>query len=214
MTSSLSVQAQGVTTMQPKLATDSDLDPETGSEIARELRTLHERSTHYWQSFSTADFLAPLGDRGEAWSPADNVRHLTKSIRPLAQALRLPWPLLRLIYGRPAAPSRSYSEMREVYRGALADGVQAGGFAPVPAPPPADPEAYRAQLMAYREQVARALDRAIARWSEPALDRCRLPHPALGKITVREMLFFTLYHNRHHVEVVARRSGVPFSDPG
>ena len=109
--------------MQPELLTDPDLDPKSGFEIARELRALHERSTRYWQSFATADFLAPLGDRGEAWSPADNVRHLTKSIRPLAQALRLPWPLLRLLYGRPAAPSRSYSEMRDVYRGALANAI-------------------------------------------------------------------------------------------
>jgi len=178
--------------MQPEPVTDPDLDPKTGSEIARELRALHERSTHYWQSFSTAEFLAPLGDRGEAWSPADNVRHLTKSIRPLAKALRLPWPILRLRYGRPAAPSRSYSEMRDVYRGALADGLQAGRFAPAFAPPPANPDAYRAQLMARREQVASALDLAIARWSEPALDRCRLPHPALGRITVREMLFHPL----------------------
>jgi hypothetical protein len=32
-----------------------------------------------------------------------------------------------------------------------------------------------------------------------------LPHPLLGKLTVREMLFFTLYHQRHHVAVVERR---------
>jgi uncharacterized damage-inducible protein DinB len=37
------------------------------------------------------------------------------------------------------------------------------------------------------------------------LDRLRLPHPALGKLTVREMLFFTIYHNIHHVENVVRR---------
>ena len=50
---------------------------------------------------------------------------------------------------------------------------------------------------------------AITRWGERALDRFRLPHPALGQLTVREMLFFTLYHNLHHVLNVAARKGWP-----
>jgi hypothetical protein len=36
-------------------------------------------------------------------------------------------------------------------------------------------------------------------WSEDDLDNHRLPHPLLGKLTVREMLFFTLYHIQHHM---------------
>jgi hypothetical protein len=35
-------------------------------------------------------------------------------------------------------------------------------------------------------------------WSENSLDRFKLPHPLLGKLTVREMLFFTIFHNEHH----------------
>ncbi|MEO8501391.1 MAG: hypothetical protein ABI565_10790 [Vicinamibacteria bacterium] len=31
-----------------------------------------------------------------------------------------------------------------------------------------------------------------------ALDSTRLPHPILGRLSVREMAFFTLYHLRHH----------------
>jgi hypothetical protein len=37
-----------------------------------------------------------------------------------------------------------------------------------------------------------------------------MPHPLLGKLTVREMLLFTLYHNLHHVQNVARRKGLVF----
>jgi hypothetical protein len=41
---------------------------------------------------------------------------------------------------------------------------------------------------------------------ERARPRCyRLPHPLLGKLTVREMLFFTVYHNAHHLDQVASR---------
>jgi hypothetical protein len=52
-----------------------------------------------------------------------------------------------------------------------------------------------------------ALARALEHWTEMDLDRCRLPHPLLGKITVREMLFFTLYHYEHHWAIVAERLG-------
>jgi hypothetical protein len=47
--------------------------------------------------------------------------------------------------------------------------------------------------------------KALDRWSEAALDSVQMPHPLLGRLTAREMIFFTLYHNQHHVEVVRRR---------
>jgi hypothetical protein len=183
------------------------IDPRTKPEIVHELRALHERSTPYWNAFSTADFLAPLGD---AWSPADNVRHLVKSIRPLARGLRIPRPLVLLTFGPSLRKSRGYAEIREIYQGVLARGADAGRFAPSPEGPPADPEAWRATLMDRWAETAKSLEDALTPWSEAALNRCRMPHPLLGKLTVREMLFFTLYHNLHHVLNVARRTGIIF----
>ena len=43
------------------------------------------------------------------------------------------------------------------------------------------------------------------RWSEKKLDRYQAPHPALGKLTIREMLYFTIFHNVHHARLVAER---------
>jgi hypothetical protein len=45
----------------------------------------------------------------------------------------------------------------------------------------------------------------MERWSEAELDAYRLPHPLLGRLSVREMMFFTLLHNRHHQAVAERR---------
>lgn len=183
------------------------INPYAKPEILQELRALHDRSTLFWDSFSTADFLTPLGD---AWSPADNVRHLNKSIRPLARGLKVPRLIVLLTFGPALRVSRGYVEMREVYRARLAKGADAGRFAPSPEGPPADPEAWRRQLMERRQENATALENAIAGWSEWSLDHCRMPHPLLGKLTVREMLLFTLYHNLHHVQNVARRKGIVF----
>ena len=59
--------------------------------------------------------------------------------------------------------------------------------------------------MSALDEASQNLTRSASGWGEWTLDRLRLPHPALGRLTVREMLFFTLYHNLHHVENVARR---------
>jgi len=181
------------------------IDPRTKPEIAHELRALHERSTPFWDAFPTADFLAPLG---EAWSPADNVRHLNKSIRAVTRGLRVPRPLILLTIGPALRKSRSYAEIREVYHGVLARGADAGRFAPSPQKPPGDPEAWRRELMSLWAAAANGLEGALTPWSERALDRCRMPHPLLGKLTVREMLLFTLYHNLHHVRNVERRAAL------
>ena len=178
-----------------------DLSPRTRGEISSALLELHRESLRYWNGLPAETFFRPLGT---AWSPADNVRHLSKSIRPVAKALALPRIAL-LPFGWSLRRGRSYEEMRETYRAALAAGGKAGRFTPSPRPLPEDLDGGRASVMREHEEAADALRRALERWSESALDRWRLPHPLLGKLTVREMLLFTLYHNRHHLEGVRRK---------
>jgi hypothetical protein len=179
-------------------------EPFRGAEIARELRALQARNRDFWDSFSTAEFFRPLGD---AWSPADNVRHLLKSNRPVLRALTTPKLLLLARFGAGMRPSRSYPEVRERYLARLSEGVTAGRFTPKPLAGSEQTEEQRKALMADLDQVTDQLANAISGWGDTALDRLRLPHPALGRLTVREMLFFTLYHNLHHVLNVKRRIG-------
>lgn len=174
----------------------------TGPSISASLVALHDESVRYWSSLGTATFLARIGD---AWSPAENVRHLTKSMRAMTRGMRLPRLLLLLAFRRSARGSRSYEEVREAYRARLALGASAGRFGPGGRDEGLDPEAERATIMAYHAQAVTGLCAAVRRWPERALDSRRLPHPLLGPLTVREMLLFTLYHNRHHLEGVQRR---------
>jgi len=38
----------------------------------------------------------------------------------------------------------------------------------------------------------------VRKYNEQQLDSYILPHPLIGKLTLREMLYFTLYHAEHH----------------
>lgn len=185
-------------------------EPFTKPEILHDLGVVHNWSAEFWQSFDRAEFFAPLG---EAWSPADNVRHLIKSNRPVAQALKIPKLFLLLRFGFTRRPSRSYSALKATYYEALGSGLKAGSFAASPIPGDQQTDERREQELAKLSQTFSALSAAVQGWSEGALDRLRLPHPGLGLLTVREMLLFTLYHNTHHVLGVDQRrshqSGAP-----
>jgi hypothetical protein len=171
------------------------------TEILNALRREEEKAVAYWNRFHDVTFFARIG---EAWSPAENVRHLTKAIRPVAQALAIPRIVLGLRFGWPRRASVTFDELRTRYDNALAAGGTAGPFAPSPQSEP-DLKAWRARIMDDHRAVQEQLATAVSRWPDAKLDRYQLPHPLLGKLTVREMLFFTIYHQEHHRDVVERR---------
>ena len=148
-------------------------------------------------------FLAP---QGEHWPPADHLRHLTKSVRPVAQILAKPKIIPGLLFGRHRGESRSFEAIVELYRQTLAAGGQAGRFAARPREEgELTDEAWRERTLDHWRQASESLVQVLPRWNDRALDRYRLPHPLMGKFTVREMLYFTLYHNAHHARRVFER---------
>lgn len=178
-------------------------DPFTGEEIAGELRRLHAESVRYWSAYEIATFFRR--PKPDVWAPADQVRHLTKSIRAVTKGATMPRPVLFLLFGLAGQPSRRIEGLKAHYRQALGRGGKAGRFAPRALEPAEQSVAGRSRLMAQHAEAVESLASAVERWSERALDRYRLPHPLLGKLTVREMMLFTVLHNVHHVHVAERR---------
>ncbi|HTS87217.1 MAG TPA: DinB family protein [Gemmatimonadales bacterium] len=178
--------------------------PLSGPDHSRALGALLGAGTGYLARFDDTRFFAP---QGTAWSPAIHVRHLRKTTQPFTLALGLPrWPLA-LCFGRGSGVSRSYEAIRETYRATLAGGLQAGLFTPRPEATPVVPALRRQEIMAGWAAATVAVQHALTRWSEAALDRYRLPHPVLGSLTVQEMASFTVYHTSHHLRRIAERAG-------
>jgi hypothetical protein len=177
-------------------------EPQSREEIISAFDVLRDQGLDFWMDFAPATFAARIGN---AWSPADNIRHLLKSTLPVTKALKLPGLLLRTLFGTATNASSSYEELVTRYREALAAGGNAGKFAPRTIPVPDDIESWQRKLVGTCRDSVADLSHTVGRWSESDLDRYRLPHPLLGKLTLREMLFFTLYHYNHHKENVVRR---------
>lgn len=130
------------------------------------------------------------------WSPAQQAEHLVKSVRPVTLAFGLPRFLLPLIFGKANRPSRTYDELVSRYKAKLAAGGKASR--------PFVPGVATNLNSIYRrlDRTVNKLNKRINRFTEDDLDQLILPHPLLGKLTLREMLFFTAYHAKHHLESV------------
>lgn len=146
---------------------------------------------------------------GEAWTAAEHLQHLCIAVAGLARGFAAPRWLLRLRFRSARRPSRSYPILRDDYRERLERGARAtGAFVPVRQDMKGEEIAEaRARMLVKWKRVNVRLREAVERWSEAELDRIRLPHPILGLITAREMLFFAIYHAGHHV--AAARSRLP-----
>jgi hypothetical protein len=169
----------------------------TRDEITAALRSVDAEGAAYWGGFGDDVFFRRIG---EAWSPSESVRHLTKGIRAVRKALSMPRLVLRVLFGRPRRASVTYDELRTRYMGVLEAGGRAGRFAPSAAT-----QHDRSAILGYLAAANSALIAAVSTWRDADLDRHQLPHPLLGKITVREMLLFTIYHQHHHMAVTSRR---------
>ena len=150
-----------------------------------------------------------------AWTAAEQLAHLNTVVSAVAKGFAAPRLLLRIRYGRSRSSRRGHTALRDHYRGLLASGGRAAGPF-VPARHDLEPpqiEAHRQSLLARWGRVNGRLQKAFAPWDEKDLDTIRLPHPLLGKITAREMIYFTVYHSEHHVAATKRR--LPrFAEPG
>lgn len=176
--------------------------PYTRTDIEAAMGSLSRDALGYLQAIPAPEFVAPQGAK---WSPADHVRHLSKSGFAIALGLRAPRLLLRVAFGQPKRTSRRFLTLRDDYRGALAAGAQAGPFAPEPKPMPNGATTFQAEVLAQWETAHDAMGKAMAKWAEDSLDRYVLKHPAMGPLTVREMLMFAHYHESHHLNLLAGR---------
>ena len=172
--------------------------------LLESLSTEERDVAEFFRSLSPDEFVLRVGD---AWTPAEHLQHLNIAVSAVARGLSIsPW-ILRLRFGRARRPSRSLVEVRDDYRDRLARGGRARGRF-VPPREDLTPEQTtdrQAELLARWQRVNSRLTASLERWSDRDLDRIRLPHPILGMITAREMVFFTIYHGHHHIAAAKGR---------
>ena len=128
------------------------------------------------------------------WTAGQQLDHLCRALRPLVFGFRLPKFIPRLLFGKANRPSKSYDDLVAKYLRKIKEGGKASGAYV----PKAIAYSQKKQLLRRMQGLVDALCRGIERFSEEQLDQLILPHPLIGKVTIREMLYFTAYHAAHH----------------
>jgi uncharacterized damage-inducible protein DinB len=160
------------------------------------LEDSNRRVREWFTAIPATDFFTR---QEETWSASDNIDHLIRAHKPIAIALKLPKITLRAMFGKPDKASISYEELCQNYRGEIARGAQASGrYLPKQDDPGSNAETKKMELLDQFSIASTELVLAAKKWNENDLDQYLLPHPILGKLTLREMLFFTIYHNLRH----------------
>ncbi len=138
-------------------------------------------------------FLQPSEDK---WSAAQHLKHLIISTRTTTAAYALPKFLVRIVGGRPNRASRGYETLVEKYKAKLQQGGKASGRY---IPGTIKASTGKNSLLTQWNKTTRVyLDAIKKNWTNDQLDKYIISHPLLGKITLRELSYFTIYHTYHH----------------
>lgn len=147
----------------------------------------------YCTALSDVQFFYQPADK---WSIAQQVKHLITATKAAGLAFTLPKVIVRWVGGKPNRSSGTYNELVAKYKKKLEEGGKASGpYIPKPVP-----ETYGKEklLNRFSEEMSK-MSQKLGVWEEAQLDLYIVPHPLLGKITIRELCYFTIYHTYHHL---------------
>lgn len=183
-------------------------DPRTKTEIIEHLGEIHTGLLQDIKGMSEAQFTT---GNSTSWSAADYLKHLLLSVKPVSKVLGFPLERIESQFGRAENPSRSYSEVVAAYQKRLDEGARAEDYEKVVPAFYRFPDGIsdtRTYLMQSWAETNTRLAETLHNWSEADLDRLQIPHPAIGMTTVRELLFFTIFHNTLHWHDIQHAGGV------
>jgi hypothetical protein len=134
------------------------------------------------------------------WTPAENIQHLVTATRMTRTAFVVPKFVHVLLYGKPGRTSHGFSKVVSNYQNKLEHGAQATGVY-VPKKADYSKAVLHDKLNTEAQKLIAAIDK---NWTDEQLDKYVIKHPILDLLTLRELAYFTIYHNGHHHETISR----------
>ncbi len=168
-------------------------------ELIDKLKVNHTAFTDYINRLTVEEFML---SRNKKWTAGQQLEHIRISVKPVTQALSMPKLGLKAMFGKANRPSKSFEELVAKYKLKL----QEGGVATSRFIPEEVTFEQKAQLIKSVNELATKLCKQLLDYSEQDLDELILPHPLLGKLTLREMVYFTMYHVLHHHKSIEENS--------
>jgi len=148
---------------------------------------------------TTSDDQWMQGPEGR-WTSGQHILHLADSAQLLNKALGYPKFLLKYKFGTSNRPSRAYQEVAKRYEERLAESQERAAQYNIDLKVPSVGQ--RKQLRQKLEILNKKLQFKTNKLKDKHLDTLLLPHPLMGRMTLREIIMWTAHHTDHHVEIL------------
>ena len=173
------------------------IEPNNREELLTVLNHSHREIADFVQSVEEENFGMRRDDK---WSIGENLEHLILSHKGIISVTGKPKSIFAP-FGKAERPSGTFSEITDRYHNKLSGGLKAPSkFSPDPDAPKSKTELLAGWKMLSQKLAARLPEN----WTEADLDTYQLPHPAFGMLTMREMLYFIIFHNGHHLNAMKK----------
>lgn len=181
------------------------LEPFGKKSILQTLEKVSREVVYTFKSISHEELFAHL-DGG--WSPIETLEHLIKASKEVKSTLKRSGILLRLRGGKPKHTSRRYAELQQAYLVLLAGGAHVDQNSPARIEQPGsrdEIDKMRQKAMRRWKTLNNDVRSTLELWREKELEKYQISHPIMGKLTIREMLLLTIYHDLHHLHMIQQR---------
>ncbi len=139
------------------------------------------------------------------WSAGQQLQHIVLSLAALNRAMHNPKYIAPITEMEPQRPFMGFDELVDVYNKVIRKGTEApASFVPCIVVP-----GQKEQIVSDIKNGVTALFANMDGYTELELDTLTLPHPKIGRLSVREMLYFTIQHAKHHYSLANESSLQP-----
>jgi uncharacterized damage-inducible protein DinB len=147
-----------------------------------------------------SDFIHSLTDEqfvfssNGKWTAGQQFSHVYLTLQPFLKVLPSKDFILEK-FGKIDRPVWSYDTVIENY-------FKTSRQAPAPyLPEPVNPD-QKSRIAEDLEKVLLSIQELLNQYTEEELDTLVIPHPLLGKLTIREMFYLMSYHPIHHLNQI------------
>lgn len=165
--------------------------------ISKQLKESHVEFIAYINSLKEEEYLYAPNDK---WDSSQHIDHILKSIKMLNKALKVPKWILKQKFGHANRASKTYDVLVAKY----SEKLKTAKATPARFQPEKITFSNKNKMLISIGKIIKSLIKKIQNLSEEKLDYYILPHPLLGKQTLREQFYFSIHHVKHHQNLIKR----------
>ena len=173
----------------------------TKKDLIAAIDKAHQETMAWYENQSNDDFNKEFV--AGKWTAAGHLYHLIVTNNEIAKGFGLPKMMLRMSFVTSNRKERTFDQQRQKYKDSLAKIINTTGQGAKPGSkyePDSEVVYDKSELLKeYQESLTTLLEK-IEKQSEEQLSKFVLPHPLMGKLTLREFAYFADFHTQHHLD--------------